>query len=268
MIKLFNLSMGMLLLMAGLLYAQPKAVIVGKDVAAVGESVWLKTNGSSGKNFVWKVFPIEAEQSFTPLPIFGGLDANKNPIIFNWGHFSSITPGNYYFLFIAVEGDNIDIALHQLKYGNPVPGPGPGPQPDVPDPTLEGLVAPTGALLTLVQPISNLIVGPTAKVDGKDLAYFYLELANQIERDGQGAKLFKDTSVLRDLNSTAGSLMFQQTGMKGRYSTLGATIDGILSTSIGLDIAVLDDAANKRATAIQALKAIAWATYQASKNAK
>jgi len=87
------------------------------------------------------------------------------------------------------------------------------------------------------------------------LAAFYLSLADVVERD-QG-KVIQSTAELRETNRRTGLLMFQETGIQGKYPGLAEAIDKVLADQIGLAVVPLD--AEKRKQMIDTLRAIAWA---------
>jgi len=80
-------------------------------------------------------------------------------------------------------------------------------------------------------------------------------VADVIARD-QG-KVVQTTSQLRELHRRAGLLMFQRTGIEGKYPGLAEAIDKVLCDQIGLDEVTLDAA--KQMAAIDTFRALAWA---------
>jgi hypothetical protein len=248
----------------------PHAVIVGPEQVMAGQSAWLKTTGSLGKTFQWQVIPPEQDGSFTELPIFGGMDRQPgpdgelntaddilNPIVHHWAHFSSTKEGSYYFVLVATEGDKSSLAIHTVIVGDKAPGPDPDPDPDPdPKPTIE-VDTPSAVLQLLVKGITPLLTGDKAKEDGVELAKFYLDMANVIERD---STVIKTTTHIRTLNVNAGQLMFQKTGIQGRYTGLSQEIDNVFVAVLTKDNTELTPA--KRQELVQALKAIAWACLQ------
>ena len=67
----------------------------------------------------------------------------------------------------------------------------------------------------------------------------------------------KNVEKYRETNRRAGLLMFQETGIQGKYPGLAEAIDKVLADQVGLAVVPLD--AEKRKRAIDALRAIAWA---------
>lgn len=260
MFKKIILSLSFLVLFCGLSYcADPKAIIDAKPAASIGESVWLRTTGSSAKMFQWKVLPPNGEESFTVLPIFGGMDKMGVPIVNYWAHFSSMNPGTFYFVLIATEDNKSDVAIHTLVYGGGGPNPPVPPTPPTPD-----IPQPSADLVALVKPIADLFVGDkaTIKKDSANLSAFYMDMAETIERD-RATQVIKTTDNVRQTNISAGKLMFQNTGIKGRYPGLGEAIDKALAAKLGLDIVDLTDA--KRTEVVNMFKALAWICGEVAK---
>ncbi|KKM86221.1 hypothetical protein LCGC14_1281110, partial [marine sediment metagenome] len=79
--------------------------------------------------------------------------------------------------------------------------------------------------------------------------------ASVVRRDK--ATIIDTTATFRTVYMNAGALMFQQTGMKGKYKNLGDTIDNILSSYMGLNVVKLDAIMTS-----DVLNAVAWAFYQ------
>lgn len=244
----------------------PQAIIIGPEEVDVGECVWLKTEGSIGKTFNWIVLPPTAEQHFRALPIADVTkqdDGTESITVKHEGHFSSPNKGIYYFIFIATEGNISSRAVHILNNGkSPDPGPDPDPDPD-PSPKLPDIDIPSNNFKTMVEPILTKIVGNDKKKDSYELTLFYWDLADVVERD-EGKGIIKTTDDLRNLNIQAGTLMFQQTKMKGKYSGLAQTIDNALAQALGLEVVQLSTAKRKDAVAI--VRAIAWACKEVHDN--
>lgn len=112
---------------------------------------------------------------------------------------------------------------------------------------------PSDALAEAVAPVATLLRGRTE--DGSKLAAFYSAVADVIARDH--GKLLQTTAELRELHRRAGLLMFQQTGIEGKYPGLAEAIDKVLADQIGLENVSLDD--KRRTAAVDAFRAIAWA---------
>lgn len=255
--KLTYVLVAMLLATNLIFAAEPKAVIVSKPTAALHDSVWLQTTGSVGKTFIWKILPAKAIDNFTILPIFGGMNDKSEPIVNYWAHYSSATAGTVYFIFIATEENKSDVAIHTLVYGG-------GDTIIDTSNKLPEIAKPSDGLVTIVQPLMTLFIGDKVQIkkDASSMAYFYSDIADTISRDST-TKLLKTTEQIRQLNITAGTLMFQQTGVKGRYPGLGTEIDKVLATSIGLDIVDITD--TKRIDIVNAFKAIAWSCVEVAK---
>jgi hypothetical protein len=112
---------------------------------------------------------------------------------------------------------------------------------------------PSDALVTAVQPVAAILKGHGD--DGGRLSAFYLAEADVVARD-QG-KVIATTAQLRELNRRSGLLMFQRTGIEGKYPGLAEAIDQVLADRVGLDNVVFD--AGKQKAAVETLKALAWA---------
>jgi hypothetical protein len=124
--------------------------------------------------------------------------------------------------------------------------------PSKPNPTPTP-VRPNDALVAAVGPVVAILKDHPE--DGRNLAAFYEAIADVIARD-QG-KVVQTVAQVRELNRRAGLLMFQKTGIEGKYPGLATAIDKVLEDRIGLDDVPVDAA--KRAAAIEAFKALSWA---------
>jgi hypothetical protein len=138
--------------------------------------------------------------------------------------------------------------------------------PIVPTPTVP---TPTVAMQAVVAPIAALVVGDKAPGDRAALSEYYAAWGDVLERDGgtAGKKKIATTAVLAAANESAGLLMYQQTGIKGRYATLADSIQkargeclGIADLKGGWLNVPLDDA--KRAKAVEFERALSWAFSQ------
>lgn len=174
-------------------------------------------------------------------------DRNGKPVNIFW---SSDQGPRIFELIVAENGPEVpilEIASHQMLYGlGPGPTPIPFPEPPSPSSELQSAVEP------LVQFAAREVVGAQ---DLLNLTEFYFDFADIVRRDN--ANVIKTTATFRNTYINAGGLMFQQTGMKGKYAGMAEIVDGIISDSIGLDIVPLD--AQKTANV---LNAVAWAYYQ------
>ncbi len=252
---------------------EPLAVVLGPERVEIGRSAWLKTTGSKGKGFQWKIVPPAASKYFTELPIYGGMDAGPDnklgtaddfPLIHRWAHFDSNVEGTYYFILIVTKDNKSSVAIHKLVNGKglPTPTPNPNPDPDPPIPDIS-IAKPEEPYLGFVKPITPLITGKDASVikrDSIELAKFYLDFADVLERD---ENIIKTTGHILKLNQNAGQLMFQKTGMKGKYDNLPSAIDTAFAEALTLEDVSLT--ASKRDKAVKVSKAIAWACLEAGK---
>ena len=125
---------------------------------------------------------------------------------------------------------------------------------------------PTAAMKAVVQPVAALVTGTNATVDRAALSEFYLAWGDMLQRDALSKKV-TTTLALHDANVSSGLLMFQQTGIQGRYATLAEQINKTLAAWVGLLDAngkvlnvPFDDA--KRAKAVEYCKGLAWALNQ------
>lgn len=118
------------------------------------------------------------------------------------------------------------------------------------------LAAPPPALADEVAPIRKLLAGQRA--DARRLAAFYRQMADVVRRD---TTVVTSTGALRTGHRTAGKLMFEQTGIDGRYARLPTRIDQALAKALGLDDVPLTK--QKRAAAVTTFEAIAWAAQAA-----
>jgi len=231
----------------------PKAIIEAPESVEIGDTVWLRTTGSVGNTFYWRVYPTEAQSNLTELPLFGGMDSNGQPIVHYLAHFTSKTAGTYYFIFVAVQNNKADIAEHVLINGTPNPLPNPNPDSIV-------VPEPHEYYKQKVIPITTLLNGPDAKKDSIELAKFYLDFANIIMRDKE---IITHVRHIREANVSAGNLMFQQTGMQGKYPGLSEMLNNIVKEVLGLEDKELTN--TTRQYAQDTFKAIAWACLESGK---
>ena len=261
-----------LVLVGNTAYAQvgdPVALIAGPSEVKIGRTAWLQTLGSYGddfNDFKWQIIPPEASVDFKVLQVKVGEDEEGKPIHHEVGYFNSTKPGTYYFILVATKDNKSVMAIHKLVNGDGIPEPGPDPDPS-PDPQPHPIEIPTPSpvMKEVVKGVTELIVGEKAYVDGQELAMFYMDLADIIERDGE-KQTIEDTAKFRLLHVRAGNFMFQKTGMDGRYQNLGQEVNSVLEKQIGLKIVLLDE--QKRHDIVEVLEALAWAALEASKKAQ
>jgi hypothetical protein len=120
---------------------------------------------------------------------------------------------------------------------------------------------PPAALVAIVQPITAATF--TAE-DSAAIAEFCRVFADVIEKDA-AAKLIPDTAALRDRLTESSKLMFQATGIDQRHPSVPGQINAVLaqwlkvSDADGTVKVVALDEENRRALAVEAFKAVAWA---------
>lgn len=102
--------------------------------------------------------------------------------------------------------------------------------------------------------------GEDRKVDGRNLAKLYSDIASLISLDLDN-EVVKTTSEIREVNGVAGSLMNLK--LKGKYPEFAQTAKKLVVAAIGDDIAVLND--ETRSKAVDAFNALAWACYEGAK---
>lgn len=118
----------------------------------------------------------------------------------------------------------------------PTPNPEPIPDPDEPSVEMKSIVA-------SVEPIEDA-----------ELAQFYADFADLVARDSD---VLKNTGHIREAHIRSGKLMFQGTGIKGKYPALAEKIDSAIQTAIGVENVNLTP--ELRARTVQVLKALSWA---------
>jgi len=117
---------------------------------------------------------------------------------------------------------------------------------DLVSPVVSPVKAPSAEMQALVTPI--------IAISDPDLVLFYQDFADIIERDSE---IIKTTGTIQTANSRAGQLMFQNTGMKGKYPGLAENVDAAIIGAIGKqNIALTTDL---RAKAVEVFEAISWA---------
>lgn len=113
----------------------------------------------------------------------------------------------------------------------PAPAPAPGPAPIVP---INGT-------------ITQQLAGQPA--DAQQISAFYSAMANLVEKD---QVVIKNNDDFYKGYTNAGQLLFQGTGIKGKYPNLAATIEQILQAAVPLQIT--DWTPDKRAAMVAALR--------------
>jgi len=213
-----------------------KLRLIAPEKASPGSPVQIQVEGLPEKAAeLWRRFPVYSSDVWLEL-----FDRAGNPINIFW---SSDQGPRTFELIVAENGPEIptiNIATHKLEYGSE---PIPGPQPPLPSPTLQHVVSPLADYAKRIE-----------AQDLYNLTEFYMDFANIIKRD---TSIIKNTLVFRNTYSNAGQLMFQQTGMQGKYAGLSELVDNIISDQLGLDIVPLD-----REKTASVLSAIAWAFHK------
>lgn len=92
--------------------------------------------------------------------------------------------------------------------------------------------APSAELQALVLPVAASVVGDKAVVDRAELAGLFSALAEFHARDK--ATIVSTVQLLQRHNELSLQAFYQNTGMKGRYATLGASIDTALGKHLGI----------------------------------
>jgi len=239
----------------------PVANIQGPDKVMLGQSVWLRTDGSYGFDMQWKVLPESEAAFFTQLPIYGGMGADGKPIVNYWVHYDSPNPGVVHAVFVTTLNDKVAIATHTFTNGGvtPVPPVPPVPPipPVVPNDDLPEVREPSAQHKEWASPIISII---TDKEDAIKLARFWLDMQDIITRN---TELIDTTERIRELNVKAGKAAFANTPLQGKYPKLGKAMDDVLVKALGLEKVKLTP--EKRMAASNACNAIAWACVQAAK---
>jgi hypothetical protein len=217
-----------------------KLRINAPDSATQGSPVQLTVSGLPETcTVLWRVSPVTSDQIWKSL-----YDEDGTPVYLFWSNKSD----TYTFELIVAENGTtkptIEIAKHVLEYSStgPIVVPITIPEPD-------------NRLKTVVRPLSMLRID---KNDLLNLTEFYHDFADVVRRDGAVVNsTIKDTAIFRETYTNAGKLMFQKTGMQGKYPALAPAIDKILASELGLDIGPLN-----HAEIAALLEAVAWAFSQ------
>jgi len=230
----------------------PVATLEGPTVLKVGNTARITNKGSLGKNFIWKIWPKEAETDITIYPL-AVTDPATTPTYLVL--FESDKPGKYLITLVVTENNQSDIAQLELTNGDgvPTPNPGPGPNPNPTPVVVPNVPTPVVYLQNIVNPIK--MTGQDVKKDAAELANFYNDMADVIERDTATNKI-STTGAIRELNVNAGTLMFNQTGMKDKYAGLGEAVDSALVQVLTLEDTALS--VTKRQDCINVFRALAW----------
>jgi len=207
--------------------------IIGPEKAPVGSPVQIQVRGMPEKCAVrWNRSPATSDQVLLNL-----YDAEGQRVILFWGS----TPGTIKFeLLIATNGTDvpeIKTASYELEYGQSAP-PVP-PTPPVPAPSKE--------LQDLVDPIRDIKI---STLDTGHLVEFYNDFATVVHNDSTE---ISTTEIFRNVYVKAGTLMFKETNIGGKYAGLAEIVDGIIADELGLEVKSLD-----RDKAEDLLRAIAW----------
>ncbi|MEA1999537.1 MAG: hypothetical protein U9N61_09510 [Euryarchaeota archaeon] len=215
--------------------------LVAPDKAPKGSPVQIAVEGMPAEaTELWRRHPQMPTDVWLEL-----YDRNQSPVNIFW---SQEEGPRTFELIVAENGPKVpvlEIASHKIQYGKNL-NPEPLPIPE-PPPTLQQKVQP---IIDLMADNNSLVAG-----DLLNLAEFYFDFADIVRRDN--GVIIENTLIFRNTYIKAGALMFQQTGMLGRYSGLSEIVDGIISDYIGLDVIPLN--ATKTA---DILNAVAWAFYQ------
>lgn len=240
-------------------FGVPTAKLTGPATLKVGYTARITTEGSTGKTFQWKIFPEDSKDALTIYPLAPTTPDLPQQYL---ALFESAKPGMYIITFVATEGDQSDIFQLALVNGDGVIPPGPDPNPVI---VVPNVPVPVAYLQNIVLPIKAKMVGQDVKKDSAELANFYNDMADVIERDMIQNKI-STTGAIRTLNINAGTLMFEKTGIKGKYVGLGDTIDNALVQVLTLEDVPLSSI--KRQDAINIFRALAWQFSQIYNNTK
>lgn len=216
-----------------------KLRIEAPDIAPQGSPVQVSISGLPEKcTVLWRVTPVTSDLIWKTL-----YDKDQKPIHLFW----SDTPNTYTFEVIVAENGTtkptIEIIKHELEYLST----GPINVPIV-------IPEPSNRLQTVTRPLLDLKI---EQDDLLNLTEFYSDFADVVRRD---SNIIKTTAIFRSTYTDAGQLMFQQTGMKGKYPELAPAIDKILASELGLEVAPLN-----HAEVADLLEAVAWSLGRGNK---
>lgn len=118
------------------------------------------------------------------------------------------------------------------------------------------LTSPVVTPVTVTAPSAEMqkLVETIVSIADNDLSNLYADIANVIERDSE---IIKTTESIRTANSRCGKLMFQGTGMQGKYVGLAEKVDTAIAGAIGKENVTLTP--ELRTKAIEVFKALSWA---------
>lgn len=226
-------------------FAMGKIRLIGPNKAPKGSPVQISVEGMPEKAAeLWRRHPVKPTDVWLEL-----YDRSGERINIFW---SSEAGPRTFELIVAengVEIPTLDIATYHLQYGETTTDPVTSiPEPDTPSAELQ----------TLIEPLVAYDFYRKGVLDTGDLVNlteFYLDFADVISRDG--GNVVDTTTMFRNVYINAGTLMFQQTGMKGKYEGLNDIVDTIISTHIGLKAMGFDEVKTHNV-----LNAVAWAFYQ------
>jgi len=108
--------------------------------------------------------------------------------------------------------------------------------------------------------VKALSVNSDRKTDGKRLASLFNDLSDLILLDGDDL-VIKNTEEIRQANKLAGPML--KMDIKGKYEDLPEAAQSLINKAIGDDNVPLT--AELRAKAVEAFKALAWASNEGSK---
>jgi hypothetical protein len=108
--------------------------------------------------------------------------------------------------------------------------------------------------------IQALSADSDRKIDGKNLAQLYIDMATLVSLDGED-QVITNTEEIRQANRLSGLMLHLD--IKGKYPELASAAQKLVVKAIGDDQVLLNS--DLRAKAVEGFKALAWACNEGSK---
>jgi len=161
---------------------------------------------------VWLLPPKEQALGLQQIPTYGGLDENGDPIVVNWLFFTAREKDSYN--IYKVNPTTIKVTHNQIIVGggggsNPIAS---GREIMIPEPTPE--------LKSAVASLPDV----DDEYDARHLVLYHYDFADLLARNPD-----LTPEQIISANQKAGTLMFNETGIHGKYPGLGTKLDTLVN---------------------------------------
>jgi len=242
------------------------------DVQA-GSLIEFKTTKPKGTKGYWLVYSTE-DKATAVKNAFKAAVLSSDEDVARYIRPTNVVQHKVFVTFQAISSDGKRIlsALAEINYGvaatptptptpDPTPTPTPSPTP-TPNPSVPVVVTPSATDLVLTQDVGKFLTSSNKtqlKEDSVALAVMYNEFANFIESK---TDIYTTTENIQTGNKLVGQTMFDGK-LKGKYEGLSTAINKSLENKLTLKIETLTP--QKRADAVNVLRAIAWQCAEVAK---